>query len=113
LVTGSGKTLIACLLIRHVIEKELELQAAGNRPRVSFFLVHSVTLVFQQAAVLRCNIDARIGEYCGNMGAGDWKRETWDDVLGKQQVPLRYILCRETIADTLTRSLLLGDRNDS
>jgi len=47
------------------------------------------------------------------MGAGDWKRETWDDVLGKQQVPLRYILCRETIADTLTRSLLLGDRNDS
>ncbi|PWW79995.1 hypothetical protein C7212DRAFT_355951 [Tuber magnatum] len=84
--TGSGKTLIACLLIRHTIEKELESRAAGNHPRVSFFLVHNVTLVFQQAAVLRCNIDARIGEYCGDMGAGDWKKEAWDDVLEKQQV---------------------------
>lgn len=77
-----------------MIEKELESRAAGNYPRVSFFLVHSVTLVFQQAAVLRCNVDARIGEYCGNMGAGDWKKETWDDVLEKQQVPLLYIFCR-------------------
>ncbi|KAG0129258.1 hypothetical protein HOY82DRAFT_488379 [Tuber indicum] len=84
--TGSGKTLIACLLIRHIIEKELESRAAGNHPRVSFFLVHNVTLVFQQAAVLRCNIDAKIGEYCGDMGVGDWRKETWNDILKEQQV---------------------------
>ncbi|RPA90243.1 hypothetical protein L873DRAFT_1718671 [Choiromyces venosus 120613-1] len=84
--TGSGKTLIACLLIRHIIEKEYESRANGNHPRVSFFLVHNVTLVFQQAAVLRCNLDARIGEYCGNTGAGDWKKEVWDNVLKEQQV---------------------------
>ena len=37
--TGSGKTLIAVLLLRHVIDEELERQAAGGPHRISFFLV--------------------------------------------------------------------------
>ena len=37
--TGSGKTLIAVLLLRHVIDEELERQAAGHLHRISFFLV--------------------------------------------------------------------------
>jgi len=37
--TGSGKTLIAVLLLRHVIDEELERQAAGGPRRISFFLV--------------------------------------------------------------------------
>lgn len=37
--TGSGKTLIAVLLLRHVIDQELEDRAAGRPPRISFFLV--------------------------------------------------------------------------
>ncbi len=37
--TGSGKTLIAVLLLRHVIDQELEDRSAGRAPRVSFFLV--------------------------------------------------------------------------
>lgn len=37
--TGSGKTLIAVLLLRHIIDEELERRAAGHRPRISFFLV--------------------------------------------------------------------------
>lgn len=39
--TGSGKTLIAVLLIRHIIDRELEDRAAGKTPRISFFLVGS------------------------------------------------------------------------
>lgn len=38
---GSGKTLIACLLLRHTVNKELEDRAAGKPRRVSFFLVSS------------------------------------------------------------------------
>jgi hypothetical protein len=38
-VLGSGKTLIAVLLIRHIIEQELEDRAQGKSKRISFFLV--------------------------------------------------------------------------
>jgi len=38
-IIGSGKTLIAVLLLKHVIEKELNDRAEGKPPRISFFLV--------------------------------------------------------------------------
>ena len=37
--TGSGKTHIATLLLRHILEKELEGRAAGSVHRIAFFLV--------------------------------------------------------------------------
>lgn len=45
---GSGKTLIACLLLRHIIDQELENRALGKPRRISFFLVRlsAVLLVF-------------------------------------------------------------------
>lgn len=39
--TGSGKTLIAVLLLKHIIDQELEDRAGGLPPRISFFLVCS------------------------------------------------------------------------
>lgn len=39
--TGSGKTLIAVLLLRWVIDQELEDRVNGKAPRISFFLVSS------------------------------------------------------------------------
>ena len=46
----------------------------------------SVTLVFQQAAVLECNLNAPIGKYCGAMGTDMWSKEEWDVILNKEQV---------------------------
>lgn len=37
--TGSGKTLIAVLLLKHIIQNELIDRANGKPPRISFFLV--------------------------------------------------------------------------
>lgn len=37
---GSGKTLIAVLLLKHMIDKELEDRAVGKKRRISFFLVN-------------------------------------------------------------------------
>lgn len=37
--TGSGKTLIAILLLRHVVELEFERRAAGGERKVAFFVV--------------------------------------------------------------------------
>ena len=37
--TGSGKTLIAILLLRHTVEQELERRAAGATRKIAFFVV--------------------------------------------------------------------------
>lgn len=87
--TGSGKTLIACLLIRHMLDQELEARKRGERRRVSFFLVDSVTLVFQQHAVLSCNIDGTVGKYCGDMCTDLWNVKAWQKILDKDQVGVR------------------------
>jgi len=39
LETGAGKTLIAALLLRHILEQELESRAAGQPKKIAFFLV--------------------------------------------------------------------------
>lgn len=36
-----------------------------------------MTLVFQQFAVLECNLDQKIERFCGEMGCDLWNRETW------------------------------------
>ena len=76
--TGSGKTLIAVLLLRYVLDQELEDRASGKKPRISFFLVDCVTLVFQQFAVLECNLDQKIERFCGEMGCDLWDKRTWE-----------------------------------
>lgn len=43
LETGSGKTLIAVLLIRHILDQELEDRAKGLSPRTTFFMVWACT----------------------------------------------------------------------
>ena len=75
--TGSGKTLIAVLLLQHVIKEELERRALGLDKRISFFLVDSVALVFQQAAVLKCNLNQKVEQFCGDMGCDLWSKDHW------------------------------------
>jgi len=77
--TGSGKTLIAVLLLRHILDQELEDRAMGMKPRISFFLVDCVTLVFQQFAVLECNLDQKIERFCGEMGCDLWNKGVWEN----------------------------------
>ncbi|EER25001.1 Type III restriction enzyme, res subunit family protein [Coccidioides posadasii C735 delta SOWgp] len=84
--TGSGKTLIAVLLLKHIIEQELIDRSAEKPHRVSFFLVDSVTLVFQQAAVLQNNINQRVDKFCGAMETDLWNGETWERHLAKNMV---------------------------
>ncbi|PLB42079.1 putative RNA helicase/RNAse III [Aspergillus candidus] len=75
--TGSGKTLIAVLLIKHIMHNELIDRADGKPHRISFFLVNSVTLAFQQATVLRNNLDQQVAHLYGAMGTDHWNEQTW------------------------------------
>ena len=50
--TGSGKTHIATLLLRHVLDMELDHRARGGIPRMAFFLVGLSTQVIQTQLTL-------------------------------------------------------------
>ena len=76
--TGSGKTLIAVLLLRHVLDQEIEDRAAGKDPKIAFFIVNATTLVFQQFSVLESNLDHKIERFCGAMGVSLWTKGVWE-----------------------------------
>ena len=57
LPTGTGKTLIACMVLTRMHEL--------NPNRIGVFVVDRVPLVFQQAAVLRRETGAQVCELCG------------------------------------------------
>lgn len=91
--TGSGKTLIAVMLIRHIIDQELESRAAGNEARITFFLVASVTLVYQQYSVLTTNLDHAIARVCGSDNADNWNQGKWKKLMDENKV----IICTADI----------------
>ncbi|KAI9732109.1 MAG: Dicer-like protein 1 [Cirrosporium novae-zelandiae] len=101
--TGSGKTLIAVLLLKHMIKQELENRALGSPHKISFFLVDNVTLVFQQFAVLENNIDQKVDRFCGEMGTDLWIKETWERHFSENMI----IVCTaEVLYWCLTRSFI-------
>ncbi|XP_019186542.1 PREDICTED: endoribonuclease Dicer homolog 2-like [Ipomoea nil] len=72
LETGSGKTLIAVMLLRsfaHLIRKP--------SPYIAVFLVPTVILVPQQAEAIKRHMDLRIGQYWGEMGVDYWDAKIW------------------------------------
>ncbi|KAG9584750.1 dicer-like protein 1, partial [Aureobasidium melanogenum] len=83
---GSGKTLIAVLLLRHTIEAELQARLEGKPHRISFFLVPSVPLVFQQFTVLERNLDYDVDRLCGAMMTDKWSKQVWDERFAKTHV---------------------------
>ena len=76
--TGSGKTLIAALLMREVSRKELEDRANGKQPKISFFLVNSVHLVRQQQRMLANNLPEIPKALHGGVKDDLWKKGEWD-----------------------------------
>lgn len=78
--TGSGKTLIAAMLIKHVLQQEYIDRGNGLPGRMVFFLVNTVTLVFQQHAMLVNNLEQdKIARFCGAMGVDRWGKKEWAD----------------------------------
>ncbi|KAL9579266.1 MAG: hypothetical protein Q9203_006771, partial [Teloschistes exilis] len=105
--TGSGKTLIAVLLLRYILDQELEDRSMGKKPRVAFFLVDSVALVFQQWRVLKDNLDQSIERFCGQMGTDHWAKVTWQQHLKNHMV----IVCTaEILNQCLMRSFIRIDQ---
>ncbi|CAN1236287.1 Endoribonuclease Dicer homolog 2 [Linum grandiflorum] len=82
LETGSGKTLIAVMLLRH-----FAFRLRKPSPFVAVFLVPQVVLVRQQAAVVQTHTDLKVGMYWGEMGV-----DFWDGVIWKQETEKHEVL---------------------
>lgn len=98
-------------------EKETELQITANNKginrdkKVSFFLVTTVPLVFQQvtcihednilislqAGVIQSNLSAKVGKYCGEMGVDYWDASKWASEIRNHDI----IVCTAKIMDNL------------
>jgi endoribonuclease Dicer len=115
LIKGSGKTLIAILLLRYILDQELEHRLAGLERKVAFFLVcqifdgnvdckvDNVNLVFQQHRVLEINLDHPMDKFCGEMGSDLWTKEVWQKHFDKNMV----IVCTaQVLANCLTHAFI-------
>ncbi|QRV86430.1 endoribonuclease Dicer [Ceratobasidium sp. AG-Ba] len=82
--TGSGKTQIAVMLLRHV---SLSFLPADVSPKkVAVFLVSSVPLVEQQADFLKSQLPLRVNKFYGAMGVDLWNREQWARAFAESDV---------------------------
>src|SRR5271156_1057189 len=97
--TGSGKTLIAALLMRYIAWQELEDRANGKQAKMSFFLVNSVHLVRQQQIMLANNLPEAPKALHGGGKDDLWKRVEWD----KLKAQNKAIVCT---AEVLNQCLM-------
>lgn len=98
--TGSGKTLIAVLLLQYIIERELEDRKAGLPRRISFFLVDKVALAYQQHAVLDCNLGHSVAAFSGDSVRSLWSKSFWEQQFAKHEV----IVCTAEILNKCLQS---------
>ncbi|KAL8293622.1 hypothetical protein RQP46_000323 [Phenoliferia psychrophenolica] len=78
LPTGSGKTLVAVLLMDWMFNLvELPRVERGIKKRLQFFLTNSVPLVHQQANILAHNSSLRVGKLFGALGVNLSNAEEW------------------------------------
>ncbi|GAA6000835.1 hypothetical protein JCM10207_004681 [Rhodosporidiobolus poonsookiae] len=100
--TGSGKTLVAILLIR-------ELAASGKLDDGSIivFLTPTVSLVHQQATVLQSQTLLKIKALTGADGVDFWKRERWQEQLRQTDVA---VLTPQIFLDVLSKAYWTLDK---
>ncbi|EHA54708.1 dicer-like protein 1 [Pyricularia oryzae 70-15] len=102
--TGTGKTLIAILLIRHIIELELGARWQGREKRITFFLVDKVALVRQQTDHIRANLDFPVTGLHGDTVRNLWySKEYFEKLLQEQEV---VVCTAEILYRCLHRSYL-------
>lgn len=88
------------LLLQHIIEKELEDRQRGLPRRLSFFLVDKVALVYQQHAVLDCNLGHSVAAFSGDSVRSLWNKSFWDQQFAKHEV----VVCTAEILNKCLQS---------
>jgi endoribonuclease Dicer len=89
LQTGTGKTYIAVMLIKELINSILVPFDQGGKRTI--FLVNTVPLVLQQAEVIRRHTDLKVGDYFGekkinNRIIDSSDKKMWENELNTKNV---------------------------
>ncbi|ESW19460.1 hypothetical protein PHAVU_006G127100 [Phaseolus vulgaris] len=98
LETGSGKTLIAIMLLRsyaHHLRKPSS--------SIAVFLVPQVVLVSQQSKAVRRHTDLKVGTYWGDMGVDFWDAAMWKQEMEKHEV---FVMTPAILLNCLRHSFL-------
>ncbi|KAK2658225.1 hypothetical protein Ddye_004758 [Dipteronia dyeriana] len=96
LETGSGKTLIAIMLLRsyaYLLRKP--------SPFFAVFLVPHVVLVTQQAEAIKMHTDLNVGMYWGDMGVDFWGAAAWKQEISSHEV---LVMTPQILLDGLRHS---------
>ncbi|KAF9178961.1 Dicer-like protein 1 [Haplosporangium sp. Z 767] len=102
--TGSGKTLIAVLLLKHVVaEARRESARTGAKQKLAFFTVNKVPLVFQQHAYISSNSDIKAEAICGAMNVDNYDLERWESIFREVEV---VVLTGQILLDILRHGFL-------
>jgi len=112
--TGTGKTLIACLLIKDILIQERINRATGMKvvsedyiinlqKRICVFLVPLVHLVFQQGNVIEANTVARTKRMCSEVYGHPKTWEHWQTLLENEDV---LIMTAQIFLSALSHSLI-------
>ncbi|PIA63179.1 hypothetical protein AQUCO_00200892v1 [Aquilegia coerulea] len=102
LETGSGKTLIAIMLIRSYAY-QLRKPSSSS---IAVFLVPTVHLVNQQAGVVKMHTDLEVGKYWGELGVDFWDADTWKKELAKYEV---LVMTPQILLDALRHGFVKLD----
>ncbi|KAJ3701550.1 hypothetical protein LUZ61_005255 [Rhynchospora tenuis] len=101
LETGSGKTLIAVMLLKsyaHLLRKP--------SPFISVFLVPTVVLVSQQANVVEMHSDLKVAKFWGEMGVDAWDAAAWRAHVDQFEV---FVMTPQILLDCLRKTFLKLD----
>ena len=106
LPTGSGKTLIAALLVVHYADAVVAASRRGGASRV-VFLCPTKTLVEQQAGALRATVPLRVRSLTGDDGLDAWSAAQWAALLADAEVLVATPQC---VVDALSKTFVQARR---
>lgn len=97
MLTGTGKTLIAVMLVKHYADTYSKLAAdvaPATEPKIVVCVVPTTVLVAQQAAVFRRHVNVGVGEYTGRTKVDRWAKQRWS--AEARCAALEQLLCKDT-----------------
>ncbi|XP_006645199.1 endoribonuclease Dicer homolog 3a isoform X3 [Oryza brachyantha] len=100
--TGSGKTMIAVMLIKEFGK----INRANNAGNVIIFLAPTVQLVVQQCEVIKIHTDLDVEQYHGAKGVDQWTGPRWQEQLSKYQV---MVMTPQVLLQALRSAFLILD----
>ncbi|KAI6679821.1 hypothetical protein NL676_033702, partial [Syzygium grande] len=97
--TGSGKTMIAVMLIKDIAQS---MRSSGEK-KLMIFLAPTVHLVHQQYEFISSHTGLQVGEYYGAKGIDEWNVKSWEKEISEHDV---LVMTPQILLDALRKAFL-------